>query len=334
MVRYKNKKLPFSRYLVRAVLAITLCILLSLLAPWGWPFELLSHFVVQYAFLLGILAVWLMLAKRHRWAWITLCILATQAYQLWPFFSHHTPDIAQEAGTRFKEEDVRVLQYNVDRNNDNVNDMAHWIISHSEDVDIVVLLEVTDKWQVAIERIKWSYPYHISKEVRGNRQIVVLSRLLIDELEVQELTNGVSGIVLRGATVNGDAPFVLYGIHPSAPVFPSLAAQRNTVLLSASKKIAEEQAKYKILVGDFNTTPFSPFFKKAVATSGLYNSSEGMGLWGTWPSFIPKFFAISIDNMLISKWIKVDNKQLGPSMGSDHYPVITTLKFLIPENGE
>jgi len=334
MARYKSKKLLFSRYLVRAVFGVACCIVLSLLAPFGWPFELLSHFVPQYTLVLGILTVWLMLAKRQHWAWITLCVLATQAFQLWPFFSHHTSYVSQVSTGRMKEEDVRILQYNVDRNNDNVNDMAHWIISHSEDVDIVVLLEVTDKWQVAIERIKWSYPYHISKEVRGNRQIVVLSRLLIDELEVQELADGISGIVLRGVTINGDAPFVLYGIHPAAPVFPRLAKQRNAVLMAAGKSIALEPAKYKMLVGDFNTTPFSPFFKKAMEVSGLYNSSEGMGVWGTWPSFFPRLFTITIDNMLVSKWIKVANKQLGPAMGSDHYPVITTLKFLIPENGE
>ena len=334
MARYKSKKPLFSRYLVMAVLVVTGLILLSLLAPMGWPFELLSHFVVQYAFILGILTIWLALAKRYPWAWIALCVCATQTYQLWPFLAHHQLVVPGIDSMKVKEEDVRILQYNVDRNNDNVNDMAHWIISHSEDVDIVVLLEVTDKWQVAIERIKWSYPYHISKEVRGNRQIVVLSRLLIDELEVQELADGVSGVVLRGATMNGDAPFVLYSVHPSPPLFPGMATQRNAVLMAASKKIAAEHAKYKILVGDFNTTPFSPFFKKAVKVSGLYNSSEGAGLWGTWPSFIPKFFGISIDNMLVSNWIKVDNKQLGPSMGSDHYPVITTLKFIIPENGE
>lgn len=332
MSRYK-KKPPFSRYLVRSVAFIVLLILLSLLATVGWPFELLSHFVVQYVFLLGGLAVWLLLARRSRWALFTFVICITQVYQLIPFWRGPL-DIVDTGKAQIQEEEIRVLQFNVNHNNDNINDMAHWITSHSEDVDIVVLLEVTDKWQVAIERIKWSYPYHISKEARGDRQIVVLSRLLIDDLEVQQFAPGISGIVLRGVTLNNDTPFVLYSVHPAPPVFPSAFAQRNETLLSAAKKIAKEKTPYKILIGDFNMTPFSPYFKQTVKESGLYDSSEGMGLLGTWPTFAPKGFGISIDNMLISPWIRVENKQLGPAMGSDHYPVITTLKFIIPETGE
>jgi endonuclease/exonuclease/phosphatase (EEP) superfamily protein YafD len=334
MARYNKYKKPlFSRYLVRLVVFITLCILLSLLAPFGWPFELLSHFVVQYAFLLVGLGVWLLLTKRTRWALFTFMVCATQLYQIIPFWQSSS-EVVDTSSMKTKDEDVRILQFNVDHNNDNINNMAHWVISHSEDIDIVVLLEVTDKWQIAIERIKWSYPYHISKKVRGERQIVVLSRLLIDELEVQKFAEGVSGIVLRGATINGDAPFVLYSVHPAPPIFPGMAKQRNEVLLTAAKKIFKEEAKYKILVGDFNTTPFSPYFKKIEKASGLYDSNEGMGTLGTWPSFVPKLLGIAIDNMLVSKWIRVENKQLGPAMGSDHYPVITTLKFIIPDNGD
>jgi endonuclease/exonuclease/phosphatase (EEP) superfamily protein YafD len=329
MPRYK--KPLFSRHLVRLVAFIVLLIVLSLLAPIGWPFELLSHFVVQYAFVLALLGVWLLLVKRSRWALFTFIVCATQIYQLIPFWK---PMMEMSEPSRIKEEEVRVLQFNVNHNNDNVNDMTHWIVSHSEDIDIVVLLEVTDKWQMAIERIKWSYPYHISKEARGDRQIIVLSRLLIDELEVQQFAQNIYGIVLRGATMNGDAPFVLYSVHPAPPIFPSAAKKRNEVLFKAAEKIAQEKADYKILIGDFNMTPFSPYFKQLEKKSGLYDSNKGIGILGTWPSFAPKGLGISIDNMLISEGIKVENKQLGPAMGSDHYPVITTLKFMIPETGE
>lgn len=325
MRRYKKRL--FSRHLVRLTILLLVAIFFSWLASLGWLFELFSHFPVYYIFAGGILCISLLLSKRYRWALLAIFLCLTQVYKLLPFWQ--MPSVVEPFGA--PTEAVTLLQYNVNRNNDRVNDMARWVISNTEKIDIVVLMEVSDRWQIALERVKWSYPYHITKEVRGHHPIVVLSRLLIDDLEVQELANGEYAIVIRGATLNKETPFVLYAVHPTPPILPVRKERRDEVMLEAAKRIGLEAIPHKILVGDFNMTPFSPVFKDVQDLSGLYNSDEGLGHYmGTWPAMFPKSMAIPIDGLLVSPFIKVESKQLGPAMGSDHYPVISNLSFIQP----
>jgi endonuclease/exonuclease/phosphatase (EEP) superfamily protein YafD len=244
-----------------------------------------------------------------------------------PYVNFNQPDLDA------KYDDVKILQYNVHRTNKNIGEMARWIISQSEDVDIVVLSEVTEGWDDALRRIKWAYPYHIKEDMRGGRQMVIFSRLYIDEFEIKYIGKEKAPmLVMRGDTSGYEIPFVLYGIHPPPPVLPSYAARRNELLQLAAENIAKETAVHKLIVADFNTTRFSPVFKNMVTVSGLHDSNEGLGLGAfntTWPSFFKNFMGIAIDNIVLSDNIKVEDKEIGPALGSDHYPVITTLKFLV-----
>ncbi len=326
-IRKKNRpKLP--RLFVGLTALLLVAVICSLLADFYWFFELFSHFVPQYALASLLLFVTLLISKRRVWAVVALAIFAGQAYKMAPMFNKNLGEIAE-----FERYDsVNVLQYNVHRGNKNVEQMTRWIISMSEDVDIVVLLEVTERWDEALKRIRWAYPYHIKKELRGDRSMAVFSRLYIDELEIKNIgEDKVPMVVMRGETTGYEVPFVLYGIHPPPPILPNYAMRRNNILMSAAKNMAMESAKYKMIVADFNTTRFSPWFKKMVKKSGLRDSNEGVGLISTWPRFVPEPFGIAIDNILISDSIKVEKKETGPAMGSDHFPIITSLKFMIEE---
>ncbi|HHG89999.1 MAG TPA: hypothetical protein ENJ90_05920 [Devosia sp.] len=80
-----------------------------------------------------------------------------------------------------------------------------------------------------------------------------------------------------------------------------------------------------VLVGDFNSTPWSYALRKFVSEAGLSRQTRNMmtyptifylGQWvPTWP-FLP------IDHMMSSPGIVVHNIKTGPSAGSDHLSVI------------
>lgn len=321
MRRKKKVSTGTIKYVLMLFVLLAAMILASLFAEQSWFLELFSHFHVQYAIIALVFAALFILYKKPNLSLIALIIALTQTYYLYPLYMG-----GHDFSSYKKSDQIKVLQYNVNRNNTEVGDMARWIISNSENIDIVVLYEVTELWQDALQRIKWTYPYHISRDIRGNRKTVVLSKLLIDEMEVKTIGNeAFPTVVIRGATNGYEVPFVLYSIHPHPPILPSYAKWRNNVLVSAAEAIAKEKVSHKILIGDFNCTSFSPWFKKMSETSGLYNSNDGIGVVGTWPSFLPPVFRIGIDNMLLSDNIKVDKKELGPRIGSDHLPVITTL---------
>jgi endonuclease/exonuclease/phosphatase (EEP) superfamily protein YafD len=321
--------------LVFLTFLLLVAVVLSLFGSFYWVFDLFSHFVLDYIVISAILALLLLPYRKVIWISIAIGILLFESFKLTPYAGIVKPD-----DTR-KFDEVKVLQYNVNRNNPNVEEMTKWIISQSEDVDIVVLSEVTDAWDGSLRRIKWAYPYHISKDMRGGRNMVIFSRLYIDEFEIKNLASNNPGdadapaLIVRGETTGYEIPFVLYGIHPPPPVLPDYAKRRNDILNEVATSIAKEPIAHKLIVADFNSTKFSPAFKDMAKTSGLHDSNEGLGfsaLKSTWPSFVPKFFGVAIDNIVLSDNFEVEKKETGPAMGSDHYPVITTLRFMVDEN--
>jgi endonuclease/exonuclease/phosphatase (EEP) superfamily protein YafD len=329
--RNKKKKAGISRLWVILTVALLFCLFFASLAKFYWFFDLFSHFVVQYILISAVLTVFLIISKRRFWAFIAIVICGTQIYQVFPYFNKQPQE-----GDRYDQ--VEILQYNVHRYNTNINEMSKWIISQSEDADIIILLETNDMWQDAIRRIKWGYPYHIVKDMRGWRNMVVFSSLNIDDLEIKQLDDvDAPAIVIRGKTTGYELPFVLYGVHPPPPVYPSSAKENNAILKSVATYMSEETADYKMLVGDFNMTRFSPNFKSMEETSRLRDSNFGIGFNAfsfSWPSFLPDFMRITIDNILVSDNIVVEKKERGEAMGSDHYPIMTTLKLLVPKDIE
>ncbi len=76
-----------------------------------------------------------------------------------------------------------------------------------------------------------------------------------------------------------------------------------------------------MVLGDFNTTPWNYYFQKFLKESGLRDSSQGFGPQPTWPNF-SRLLSIPIDHCLHSAEIVIVGRQIGPDVGSDHYPVI------------
>ncbi|MBU4198871.1 MAG: hypothetical protein KKG09_02950 [Verrucomicrobia bacterium] len=77
-----------------------------------------------------------------------------------------------------------------------------------------------------------------------------------------------------------------------------------------------------------NVSPWSSHFRRLLRESGLQDSAQGRGVQPTWPTFSP-LLLIPIDHCLHSPQIAIFKKQAGPSVGSDHYPVI--VDFLIKQ---
>jgi endonuclease/exonuclease/phosphatase (EEP) superfamily protein YafD len=82
----------------------------------------------------------------------------------------------------------------------------------------------------------------------------------------------------------------------------------------------------KILIGDLNTTVWSPYFSQLVEESGLRDARKGFGVVPTWPTDFPTpLMRIPIDHCLVSRDIRVVNIGAGPRVGSDHLPLIVDL---------
>jgi endonuclease/exonuclease/phosphatase family metal-dependent hydrolase len=112
-----------------------------------------------------------------------------------------------------------------------------------------------------------------------------------------------------------------------SPTSSKNEVQRNAELNEITVVINQQQESSKILVGDMNITPYSPWFWQLERNTRLNNAMQGKSVTGTWPSFIPAIFRIPIDQMLVSDNIEVIKRHVERSHDSDHLPVVTKLRI-------
>jgi len=73
-----------------------------------------------------------------------------------------------------------------------------------------------------------------------------------------------------------------------------------------------------------NITPFSPLFGDLLNTASIEDARQPQGVYVTWPTY-PLPIWIPIDHCLADPVVGVTTVNLGPKVGSDHYPLEITI---------
>lgn len=292
----------------------SLATLLAYGGRWSWGCELLVNFRTHFALLLG-LALILAAVTRH-WRIAGVAVLGL-ALNLWPmygvYFDSASPPLA---GAR----PVRVVAFNVNVNNGSLAGIATYLESLAPDV--VVLEEMTT---LSADRLAPLLPWlphrHVAVD-EGVRGVVILSRWPLIAPDLVRHDGQMIG--LRADVDLGDRRLRIYGVHLNWPVVLMAARGRNAQLAALGRELAQCQGAC-IVVGDFNTTPWSSHFRDLERNSGLRICTAGKGLLPTWPSGLPALLRIRIDQCLASTAVSVAGVRVGESVGSDHLATINDL---------
>jgi endonuclease/exonuclease/phosphatase (EEP) superfamily protein YafD len=114
--------------------------------------------------------------------------------------------------------------------------------------------------------------------------------------------------------------FDVFGTHMPMPLLGFQAAtEREAALEVLSAQISDGPT---IVVGDFNTVPWSSAFLDVEEEAEL--SRVGTGAKTTWLSPL-LFLGLPIDHLLVSKDVEA-SAEVGPGIGSDHRPLIVRAK--------
>lgn len=114
--------------------------------------------------------------------------------------------------------------------------------------------------------------------------------------------------------------------HPPPPVGSAYSRQRNGQFSAISEYVRNAKSEV-LLLGDLNTSPWSPFFRQLLLESGLRDGSQGLGIQPTWPT-ANSLFRIPLDHCLHSPNIQIISKKVGPDVGSDHFPIIVDFQIV------
>ncbi len=195
----------------------------------------------------------------------------------------------------------------------------------TENSDVLVLQELTPAWQKHVDFVRKEYPY-FKEEVRDNNfGIAIYSKIPFDTIITRSYDNDMHPSLIGELKINGK-PLSILATHPVPPL-PNQARfeRRNKQYQLIKKEIDHLPNKNIILIGDLNSTVYSPNFK-LVQSDRMKDARAGFGLNNSWNAFIP-LFRTNIDQCWVSKDIKVTNFYRGKDIKSDHFPIVAELKI-------
>ncbi len=280
----------------------------------AWPLELACHFRVHYIVALLALALVLALGRHRIRVFACLLLAALNGVVVLPLW------FPPESPRSMRGEPLRALVANVYfRNRDTRRTLE---LIRSRDPEIVLLEEVTSAWRDAVGELRRRYPHALVEVREDNFGIALLSRHPFQSAEIVRV--GAAGLPSVVARVTlGDAVVTLVGTHPSIPIGGRSAALRDDQLRAIAELVAGLEPPV-ILLGDLNTTPWSPVFADLLEKTGLRDSARGFGVQPTWPTQLGPA-GIPIDHCLHSPGVIVVDRSTGPPIGSDHRPLLVDL---------
>lgn len=279
-----------------------------------WFLDLFAHFRVQYAVLLALCAIGLSLLGRHWVAAGCLALAAANATFALPYLRAAPPGTTAGAP-------LRVVSLNVYKHNGDYERVRRYL--RAEQADVVVLVETTPAWSRELASLRDLYPHAAYAPRAGSAGVMLLSRTpILQWLPV--FLGGAPESGIRARIAPHGHPLDVMGVHLTWPMRAELAARRNREL-DGLARVARATRVPLVVLGDFNDTRYSPTFARLLRDGALRDCAAGRGLSGTWPtSFLP--LRIQIDHCLHTRGVWTESFDTGPGVGSDHYPVVVTLR--------
>ena len=280
--------------------------------------ELATHFRLQYV-LLGITCV-IVLSALQSWKFVPIaimCVLINGIYVV-PYYRLYAKRDEHRSSTQ-----LRLLHANVLKNNTNYAAVLQLISTNNP--DLLVLQEVTDDWTEQTKPLKAAYPFSEVVSLPGGAGMAVFSRHAFADVQVLNLDTSTHVAILARLNIN-EKPISVLAMHPTTPITPTKFKNRNLQFREAATLLNSIKGS-KVLVGDLNTTMWSPYFTTLIRRSGLRDARLGFGLGTSWPMPLPPLLRLPIDHCLVSDDVQVDGFRIGPRIGSDHRPVIVDLSL-------
>lgn len=293
---------------------VALATVLALFAPLGWPFELFSHFRVQY--MAAALALAVLLAWRRAAVPAVLALLIA----VW----HALPGLAARTGAAEVGDCTgpvfTVATANVQYSNTQSGAFRAWLAT--QPADFLVIQEVTQAWAEELEA-QAAYPYRYVVSREDPYGLALLSRWPLESVSPVDLAG--DGLPSFVGNINAGGQRIRFlGLHTHWPLTPALAAARDRALQEAAT-LASAAGEPVVLLGDLNLTPDSPAFDRLLEEARLRDVMHGRGWRPTWlAGFWP--LALRIDHVLVSSGLCVEQAAVGPPIGSDHRPVVAALR--------
>ncbi|MEK0081673.1 endonuclease/exonuclease/phosphatase family protein [Benzoatithermus flavus] len=306
------------------IIALALATLLSLLARHGWLLDLLT-FARQHLVVIGlVLAGAALRTKRRRWA---LAAGALAACNLVLVLAQAGPGALTSRASASGVE-LRVLTLNLLAENYYTKRVVRYL--RASGADIVALQELTPYWAEKLAELQDIYPYVSPPLQPWKSSSVILSRHPFVEAGAMrapaDTVTGKWNRPLRAVVDVGSERIAVYVVHPETPRSLQQWQMRNRYFAWLGEEVRRlDGERPRIVLGDFNTPPWSPFLQDFAAAAEVHQAAAGL----RWPTRQPLILApylswlgAPVDHILLSPGLEAAAFTVGSDVKSDHLPVI------------
>lgn len=279
-------------------------------------FDVFSQFTLQFAILTIAFLFGLLMPRAKVLMALVILVAGVVGIGLWPHYVSRSPPVYDAA--KPGEREIRVASFNTWYDNQRIDEVEAEIARL--DADVIVLIEFGPNKRQIASRLASRYPYLAECFSIDYCHMAILSKFPIAGTEARVNWEGAPMIrATLGPELGG---LTVFGVHMIR--FPHSRAQYRQA--AALSKLIDTTPGRKVVMGDFNATPFSRITRTIAQQAGLRLLTE----LPTWPSRL-ELPQMAIDHIFASPGIRVTEGQtIGNGAGSDHYPV--TLKLAVPLN--
>ena len=262
---------------------------------------------------------------------LTLILIFTTAlcliWQLW-WILPYTP-LWQKEVKSCKEDDpernLSIITSNVLKPNRNAKALIELVNKHQ--ADILVTLESDKWWEKQLEVLELDMPFTVKCPLDNLYGMHLYSRLKLHDQEISFLVEkDVPSIHASVELRTGDRVRVHF-VHPAppSPTENTESAERDAELIVIARSV--DKSNQPVLVtGDLNDVAWSSTTRLFRKISGLLDPRIGRGMFNTFHAKYP-LLRWPLDHLFHSDHFTLNSIQRLPSIGSDHFPLLTSLAF-------
>ncbi|MCR5876743.1 endonuclease/exonuclease/phosphatase family protein [Phenylobacterium sp. J426] len=271
-----------------------------------------NHFRPWITFALAIPILALALATRRGWPYglasaaLSLAILSAPAL------------LYATRGTGAGGPALTVVSFNILNTNPRAQALARWL--DAVEPDVIAIQEGAAAWRAWVETSPLS-DFHRVAGSSARQGVELLAQMPLTDgrvLEAPQRRPVAMGVVDFGG------PVCVVSIHPNTIRDASLWRARNADLATAAHWIGSQcpPGAEKLVMGDWNTAPWSPHFSAFLRANGLRWGNAALLPAATRELAAPfGWLGAPIDQIAMTSGLRAQRCRRGPALGSDHRPI-------------
>ncbi|WNO59572.1 endonuclease/exonuclease/phosphatase family protein [Rheinheimera sp. MMS21-TC3] len=267
----------------------------------------------------------------HHWllaSSVLLCLL----WQLWwilPYTRLWPYEVLSSENTN-PERQLTIITANVLTPNRNADSLIQLVKQHKPDV--LVTLESDLWWQQQLDCLETEMPFTIKCPLDNLYGMHVYSRLALTDSEIAYLVEDDVPSMHALLTLKCGNKVRMHFLHPAppSPTENEQSIERDAELIIVARSIADTP-QATIITGDLNDVAWSRTTRLFRKLSGLLDPRVGRGMFNTFHASYP-FLRWPLDHLFHSQHFTLNQIQRLPSIGSDHFALMTTLSYT-PSHG-